>query len=131
MTRRRPQRTCPTCAEALVRELLARTSRAYAQRGALPTRQRALTKDPLALLLATCDASLKGRRDRALLLTTGGRRRSEVASATLENLQREDASSFVYTLTHSKTNQRGELRPEDVKPLQGSAAAAMQAWLAV
>lgn len=122
------------CADPLVRELLARTRRAYAQRGARPKRQRALTRDPLQLLLATCDESLKGRRDRALLLfawATGGRRRSEVASATLENLQRVDAESFVYTLAHSKTNQRGDLRPENVKPLVGSAAAAMQAWLAV
>ncbi|SEB22614.1 site-specific integrase [Variovorax sp. YR216] len=122
------------CADPLVRELLARTRRAYAQRGARPKRQRALTKDPLQLLLATCDESLKGKRDRALLVfgwATGGRRRSEIASATLENLQRIDAESFVYTLAHSKTNQRGDLRPEDVKPLVGTAAAAMQEWLAV
>ncbi|MDN4592175.1 integrase [Xenophilus aerolatus] len=122
------------CADELVRELLARTRRAYAQRGARPKRQRALTKDPLQLLLATCDESLKGKRDRALLLfgwATGGRRRSEIASATLENLQRIDAEAFVYTLAHSKTNQRGDVRPEDVKPLVGSAAAAMREWLAV
>ena len=122
------------CADSLVRELLARTRRAYAQRGAVPKRQRALTKDPLELVLATCDDSLKGRRDRALLLfawATGGRRRSEVAAATLENLQRVDGEAFVYTLTHSKTNQRGDLRPEDVKPLVGRAAAAMREWLAV
>ena len=122
------------CADPWVRELLARTRRAYTQRGARPKRQRALTKDPLQFLLATCDDSLKGKRDRALLLfgwATGGRRRSEIASATLENLQRIDADSFVYTLAHSKTNQRGEVRPEDVKPLVGSAAAAMREWLAV
>lgn len=122
------------CADPLVRELLARTRRAYAQRGAVPKRQRALTKDPLQLVLATCDDSLQGQRDRALLLfawATGGRRRSEVAAATLENLQRVDDEAFVYTLTHSKTNQRGELRPEDVKPLVGRAAAAMREWLTV
>jgi integrase len=122
------------CADPLVRELLARTRRAYAQRGDAPKRQRALTKDPLERLLATCDASLKGKRDRALLLfawASGGRRRSEVASAVLENLQRVNSDAFVYTLTQSKTNQRGELRPEDVKPLVGRAAAALQEWLAV
>ena len=122
------------CADPLVRELLARTRRAYAQRGHAPKRQRALTKHPLERLLATCEESLKGKRDRALLLfawASGGRRRSEVASALLENLQRVNADAFVYTLTHSKTNQRGELRPEDVKPLVGKAAAAMREWLAV
>ena len=39
--------------------------------------------------------------------------------------------SYLYTLAHSKTNQAGAERPEDVKPLVGSAAQAMQAWLAV
>jgi integrase len=129
----RPDHVNP-CADPLVRELLARTRRAYAQRGDAPKRQRALTKDPLERLLATCDASLKGKRDRALLLfawASGGRRRSEVASAVLENLQRVNSDAFVYTLTQSKTNQRGELRPEDVKPLVGRAAAALQEWLAV
>ena len=42
-----------------------------------------------------------------------------------------NAEAFVYTLAHSKTNQRGELRPEDVKPLADSAAAAITEWLAV
>ena len=124
------------CADPLVRQLLARTRRAYAKRGARPHKQRALTKDPLQAVLATCDDTLRGKRDRALLLfawATGGRRRSEVAAATFENLQRvggESARSYLYTLTHSKTNQAGAQRPEDVKPLVGSPAAAMQDWLA-
>ena len=125
------------CADPLVRELLAQTRRAYAKRGARPRKQRALIKDPLQAVLATSDDTLRGERDRALLLfawATGGRRRCEVASATLENLQRvgsESARSYLYTLAHSKTNQAGAERPEDVKPLVGSAAQAMQAWLAL
>jgi integrase len=116
--------------------LLAQTRRAYAKRGARARKQRALTEDPLQAVLATCDDTLHGQRDRALLLfawATGGRRRSEVASATLENLQRmggDSGRSYLYTLAHSKTNQAGVERPEDVKPLVGSAAQAMQAWLA-
>lgn len=128
------ERMSNPCADPLVRELLARTRRAYAQRGVRPQKQRALTREPMHQILATCDDSIKGIRDRALLLfawTTGGRRRSEVASARLEWLQRVDTSSFTYTMAHSKTNQRGEQRPEDVKPLVGSAAKAMQAWLEV
>ena len=92
------------CADPLVRELLAQTRRAYAKRGARPRKQRALTKDPLQAVLATCDDTLRGKRDRALLLfawATGGRRRSEVASATLENLQRVDAQAP--TSTRSRT----------------------------
>ena len=67
------------CADPLVRELLAQTRRAYAKRGARPRKQRALTKDPLQAVLATCDDTLRGKRDRALLLfawATGGRRRA-------------------------------------------------------
>jgi integrase len=120
------------CADPLVRELLARTRRAYAQRGVRQNKQKALTKDPLQQLLATCDDTPKGIRDRALLLfawSTGGRRRSEVTSARIEHLQKVEEGAYVFTLGHSKTNQRGELRPEDVKPLTGSAAIAMLAWL--
>jgi integrase len=95
-------------------------------------KQRALTKDPLQLVLATCDDTLRGKRDRALLLfawASGGRRRSEVASADMGNLVRVEATSYLYTPGPPKTNQTGELRPEDVKPLVGSAATAMAEWL--
>jgi hypothetical protein len=34
------------------------TRRAYAKRGARPRKQRALTKDPLLTVLATCDDTL-------------------------------------------------------------------------
>jgi len=53
-----------------------------------------------------------------------------MTSGIEERKQRVSAEAFVYTLAHSKTNQSGELRPEDVKPLVGSAAAAMTEWLA-
>ncbi|MFC5606092.1 site-specific integrase [Variovorax soli] len=122
------------CADALVRELLARTRRAYAQRGERARRQNALTKEPLQRLLATCDESVQGTRDRALLLfafSTGGRRRSEVASARLQDLRLAAGGAYVFTLGHSKTNQAAQLRPEDAKPLVGSAALAMRKWLAV
>lgn len=56
------QRHVPGCA------LLARIRCAYAKRDARPEHQRVLTKDPLKLLLATCDASLLVKRDRTLLL---------------------------------------------------------------
>ena len=56
------------CQDPKVRELLSRTRKAYAKRGALPKKKDALTKDPLQLVLATCDDSLKGKRDRALIL---------------------------------------------------------------
>lgn len=119
------------CREAPVSELLARTRRAYAARGARARPKAALVREPLELILATCDDSLRGKRDRALLLfawASGGRRRSEVASARAEYLKRT-GDSFVYTMGISKTNQEGVDRPENDKPIQGPAAVALADWL--
>ncbi|MCW0207068.1 MAG: site-specific integrase [Achromobacter sp.] len=119
------------CRDARVRELLAKTRRAYARRGAAPAKKVALTREPLQALLATCDDSLRGVRDRALLLfawASGGRRRSEVVRATVENTART-ADGFLYSLAHSKTNQAGAHRANDQKPIVGMAAQALDAWL--
>ena len=121
------------CQTPAVRELLAKTRRAHAKRGALPQRKAALTREPLEALLGTCDDSLQGMRDRALLLfawASGGRRRSEVTNATLENTRKVGARAWVYTLTHAKANQTGADRPENDKPIVGVAAEALEAWLA-
>lgn len=120
------------CEQVRVRELLSRTRRGYAKRGALPRKKPALTREPLEALLETCDASLIGMRDRALLLfafSSGGRRRSEVTAATMENTRR-DGEGFIFTLAHSKTNQSGADRPENEKPVAGRAASALTVWLA-
>lgn len=121
------------CADSMVRELLARTRRGYAQRGERSSKQRAMTREPMEMLLATCDASLRGTRDRALLLfawASGGRRRSEVANARLQDLHQVDGGDFVFGLGKSKTNQSGTPRPEDAKPIAGRAAQALRSWLA-
>lgn len=119
------------CEQPRVRDLLSKTRRGYAKRGALPRKKPALTKEPLEALLATCDGSLAGLRDRALLLfafSSGGRRRSEVTSATLGNVQRQ-GDGFIFSLTHSKTNQAGMDLAENNKPIVGQAARALDAWL--
>ena len=120
------------CHDVQVRELLTRTRRAYAKRGAVPQKKAALTKDLLGQLLATCDDSLRGQRDRALLLfawASGGRRRSEVVNAQCHALRRIGPTGFIYTLTHSKTNQSGLDLPENQKPVLGVAGEALAAWL--
>jgi integrase len=120
------------CAAPSVRELLAKTRRAHAKRGAVSERKAALTREPLEALLATCDDSLRGLRDRALLLfgwASGGRRRSEIVNATLENTHKVGERAWVYTLTHAKANQAGADRPENDKPIVGVAADALEAWL--
>jgi integrase len=120
------------CHDPKVRELLSRTRKAYAKRGARPQKKDALTKDPLQAILATCDESLRGKRDRALLLfawSSGGRRRSEVTSADMQFLKRVSATDFAYTLLYSKTNQSGVEQPENVKPVLGAAGTALHEWL--
>ena len=62
--------------------------------------------------------------------SSGGRRRSEVAAAVLENLVKVDANTYLYRLTHSKTDQAGTEHNVDAdKPLVGPAAQALTAWL--
>ena len=120
------------CQDPKVRELLSRTRKAYAKRGELPKKKDALTKDPLQLVLATCDDSLKDKRDLALLLfawASGGRRRSEVAAADMKFLKRLAPGEFSYELAFSKTNQSGVDRPENHKPVLGAAGAAIEDWL--
>ena len=73
------------CQTPQVRELMAMTRRAYAKRGVTVRKKDALTRDPLMAVLATCDESLRGLRDRAILLfawSTGGRRRSSASTPT-------------------------------------------------
>ncbi len=120
------------CEDGQVRELLLRTRKAYAKRGALGQKKEALTKEPLEALLATCDHSLRGQRDRALLLfawASGGRRRSEVTEAEMCDLRCLSSTEFVYNLRHSKTNQSGEDRPGNHKPIVGIAGEALAIWL--
>jgi len=116
-----------------VQELVRRIRRAYAARGDRPASKTALTRDPLDAMLDTCTDGLIGLRDRALLLfafSSGGRRRSEVGSAVMENLVRIDAQTYLYRLTHSKTDQAGtEHNPDADKPIVGRAAEALSQWL--
>jgi len=121
------------CRDPRVRELLSRVRRGHAKRGAVPRRKAALTREPLEILLATCDDTLRGKRDRALLLfawASGGRRRAEVAAATCENVHKVGERLWVYTLSQSKGNQAADDRPENDKPIAGAAADALEAWLA-
>lgn len=91
---------------------------------------RAITLDILNAMLKTCqNDGLIGTRDAALLLfgfSTGGRRRSEISSAVLENLTKSGDGNFIYQLGKSKTNQSGD---SDPKPLAGRAAISLMHWL--
>ncbi|MPM80735.1 hypothetical protein SDC9_127785 [bioreactor metagenome] len=49
----------------------------------------------------------------------------------MRHLRRVAGASFEYTLAYSKTNQSAADRPENRKPIEGSAANALRAWLGV
>lgn len=121
------------CEQPAVRHLLARARRAAVKRGERPTKKTAITKPELEAMIATCDGSLEGLRDRALLyfaFASGGRRRSEVAAAGLSDLHALPEGGYVYRLEHSKTQQAGVTASSTPdKPVLGIAAEALTAWL--
>ncbi len=120
------------CHALEVRTVLSRVRKGYAQRSERPACKPALTREPLEALLQTCDNTVHGLRDRALLLfawSSGGRRRSEVAAARMELLERVADEAYVYDLALSKTNQEGVDRESNLKPVVGRAAQALTAWL--
>jgi integrase len=62
------RRVANPCEQPAVRHLIARARRAAVKRGERPAKKTAITQIELAAMLATCDDSLAGLRDRALLL---------------------------------------------------------------
>ncbi|BEP38471.1 site-specific integrase (plasmid) [Variovorax sp. V59] len=118
------------CKHVRVRELMGEVRQEYAKHGVAEHGLTAFTQETFNAVLATCDDSPTGRRDRALLLFAwegGGRRRSEVASATMENLCRVGPQHYVYFLPGPKTTRQ----VASEKPLTGDAAVALDAWLEI
>lgn len=128
------RRMANPCEDPQVRHLMSRARRASAKRGETITKKTAATREPLEAMLATCDDSLEGKRDRALLLlawASGGRRRSEVANARIDQLTKVDDRGYLLRLGVTKTNQDGDNRRGALpdKPIRGIAAEALGEWL--
>lgn len=121
------------CELPTVRTLLSRARRAAVKRGERPTKKTAITRAELEAMLATCDESLEGLRDRDLLcfgFASGGRRRSEIAAADMRDLRKAGNDGYIYRLEYSKTQQTGvkaDSTPD--KPILGLSAEALAAWL--
>lgn len=121
------------CEQPAIRTVLSRAARAAVKRGERTRKKTAITLAELEAMLATCDDSLVGIGDRALLcfgFASGGRRRSEIAAADLRDLRRIGPQAYIYRLEHSKTQQGGVTTGSTPdKPVLDRAAGALEAWL--
>jgi integrase len=118
-------------ADPVITKLLSKSRKAAARRGYKPNKKKAIVKTILEQLIDTCSTeSVIGVRDRAILFfgwSSGGRRRSEIVTATYDNLEERDRD-FVYHLGVTKSDQEGE---GNTVPVGGRAADALRAWLEV
>lgn len=132
-TAHRLKRLTNPCELPSVRTVLSRARRASVKRGERPAKKTAITKPELEAMLATCDDSLEGLRDRALLcfgFSSGGRRRSEIAAANMRDLRRIGPAAYIYRLEHSKTQQAGPCATSTPdKPILDRSAKALTDWL--
>jgi integrase len=90
---------------------------------------KAITLDVLIALLDTCGNTLIDKRDKAILLFgwgSGGRRRSEIAEAEMENLEELKNGNYHYRMVKSKTDQTGAGK---TFPINGRAANALRDWI--
>lgn len=115
----------------LIRQTRARARRAAAKPKA-PKSANPITRDVLEAVLATCDHSLRGTRDRAVLMlgwASGGRRRSEIAGLMRADvdLKDYDKDGLIWiNLIATKTTEAGKT-PKLV--LKGRAAKALAFWI--
>ncbi|WP_082223441.1 tyrosine-type recombinase/integrase, partial [Pseudorhodobacter ferrugineus] len=98
----------------------------------VPKSPRPITREVLEKLVATCDDSLRGLRDRAVLMLafgSGGRRRSEVTALYRDDIGTKDfaAKGLLWVrLLETKTTKRDDA-PK--LPLKGRAARAVMGWI--
>lgn len=114
-----------------VQESLRLARKAAARRGHRPRKKKAALRETVQSLLANkTSPSQADVRDDAMILfafASGGRRRSEVVEARIENLEEIDGE-YVYRLGITKTEQEGSDR---AVPVAGRAAVALRSWLAL
>ncbi|MCZ0961005.1 tyrosine-type recombinase/integrase [Paracoccus benzoatiresistens] len=113
-------------------------ARARARRAAARPRARKsdnpITRPVLEAMLATCDYSHRGLRDKALLMlgwASGGRRRSEISALNLDDVDRREfeAQGLLRIRLLSTKTTRPDMAPR--LPLKGRPARAVMAWITV
>ena len=118
-------------AAPLVQQARQKARRANARPRA-PKSPKPITRDILETLLATCDDSTRGIRDRAMLMlafASGGRRRSEVTALNVEDIGRDGfvAKPVLWVRLMETKTTRKDQAPR--LPLKGRAARALVHWL--
>ena len=116
------------CDDKEVRMLLQKLTKIY---GTSKASGKAITRDILFDMIATCGDKTIDIRDKALLLfawASGGRRREEVTMADIKDLQMTSEGDFIYNLPKSKTDQEAKGYPV---PIKGKGAQALKDWLRV
>ena len=102
--------------------------RAKLAKNEVANKKAAITLDILEKLIATCDETLIGVRDKAILLVgfaSGGRRRSELVNLHMRDLKCVD-DGYLITIRKSKTDKH---MTGHTVPLKGHAATALKAWI--
>jgi len=113
-----------------IKNLLRKARKMVSAAGYRPNKKRPITMKLLEQMAETKSfyGTIFDLRDKAILyfaFSSGGRRRSEVAAALIEDLE-PIRGGFIYWIPRSKTDQEGKGRPV---PLRGPAASALRAWL--
>ncbi|PJI84252.1 site-specific recombinase XerD [Yoonia maricola] len=117
----------------LLRQTRAKARRAAARPKATKS-ANPITREVLEAVLGTCDHSLRGIRDRAVLMlgwASGGRRRSEIAGLMRADVDLKDYDSdglIWLNLVATKTTETGKT-PKLI--LKGRAAKALAVWIEI
>ena len=116
------------CRTVMVREIMSRARKAMVLAGVETEKKAPATKLVIEKLIATCDESLVGKRDRALILvsfSSGGRRRSETASFRVCDLEKLEPARYQIRMYHSKSDYSG--KPKHF-PIVGQAGEALEEY---
>ncbi|WP_300043045.1 tyrosine-type recombinase/integrase [uncultured Paracoccus sp.] len=115
---------------------LIRQARGRARRAAARPRQRKsenpITREVLEAMLASCDHSHRGLRDRAALMlgwASGGRRRSEIVALNRDDLDSRDFEGKGLIRIRLLTTKTTGPDQAPRLPLKGRAARAVMAWV--
>lgn len=117
----------------LVQQARQKARRANA-RPRIPKSPKPIIRDVLEALLASCDDTHRGIRDRAMLMlafASGGRRRSEVSNLNVDDIGTGDfaARGLVWIRLMETKTTRKDQAPK--LPMKGRAARALVHWLEV